>query len=171
MKTKVTSPTGSAGDQKSAKAVAAEKVVVNSKAEEAKRSSKVNEKSKMRIRIRPRSHSPVKQFKHEASKMADGIKRESLGLLNNMYNKFVGHQLPPVAPPGAANKTAVTSNGNATNITKKLKRLSLDSSHSPKSLESSYRKIQPPSASTSTAGAADKTEGPSSRDRKLNQVG
>lgn len=173
VKTKVTSPTGSAGDQKSAKAVAAEKVVVNSKAEEAKRSSKVNEKSKMRIRIRPRSHSPVKQFKHEASKMADGIKRESLGLLNNMYNKFVGHQLPPVAPPGAANKTAVTSNGNATNITKKLKRLSLDSSHSPKSLESSYRKIQPPSgnASTSTAGAADKTEGPSSRDRKLNQVG
>lgn len=143
-------------------------------------------KSKMRIRIRPRSHSPVKQFRHEASKMAGGIKRESLGLLNNMYNKFVGNQnqLPPVAPSLASNNnkstssTATAAAGGTTNITKKLKRLSLDSSHSPKSLlENSYKKIQQPSggpagngnASTSSA-AADKTEGPSNRDRKLKQV-
>lgn len=147
----------------------------------------VNEsvKSKMRIRIRPRSHSPVKQFKHEASKMAGGIKRESLGLLNNMYNKFVGHQLPPVAAQGTPSKPAgshssssgTTQNGAATNITKKLKRLSLDSSHSPKSLENAYKKIQPPTGTGSTAGnyststtSADKTEGPSNRDRKLKQV-
>lgn len=157
--------------------------VTKAEEEEAKKKGSVNDsaKSKMRIRIRPRSHSPVKQFKHEASKMADGIKRESLGLLNNMYNKFVGHQLPPVAP-GTPNKQPAGSNQgatqNATNITKKLKRLSLDSSHSPKSLENAYKKIQPSAAAASNAAgnastsmsSADKTEGPSSRDRKLKQV-
>lgn len=194
VKAKVASPTGpvtaAVEDRKpvkSVKSTVAERV--DGAEVQKNRSNKVNEsaKSKMRIRIRPRSHSPVKQFKHEASKMADGIKRESLGLLNNMYNKLVGSQLPPVVPgtatpkkTGAAATGGTTQNGNATNITKKLKRLSLDSSHSPKALEITYKKIQPPATSvTGTAGnastssavaAADKTEEPSSRDRKLKQV-
>lgn len=154
-----------------------------------KQRSSINDsmKSKIKLRIRPRSHSPVKNCESASTK-----RESSTGGFMEMFNKLVGNHLPPTSP-SAPSSSRRQSSSVGSSINKKLKRLSLDStaisttkngaksSSSSSSvtpqLDTGFKKIQPPAGSltpkpvtTITQNQQSKTEGPSSRDRKSKQV-